>query len=114
MPRLRRHRAGHRGLKRRHSDHTAGVAQVGGLAVRGVAVRPGHPALLGYARPEPARAGRNATAVPVIGVPGYPFAAAVIFELFAVPVLTALHGMQPAERAWHRAQLACDWVSSRG
>ncbi len=38
------------------SDHTAAVvARVGGLAVRGVAVRPGHPVLLGYARPDQAR-----------------------------------------------------------
>jgi putative molybdopterin biosynthesis protein len=51
-------------------------------------------------------------AVPVIGIPGYPLAAAVIFELFAVPLLAALQGGQPAERAWQRAELACDWVSS--
>ncbi|HET7244755.1 MAG TPA: molybdopterin molybdotransferase MoeA [Streptosporangiaceae bacterium] len=94
-------------------DHTAPVvARAGGLAVRGVAVRPGHPVLLGYARPDRAPAGRIATAVPVIGIPGYPLAAAVIFELFAVPMLAALQGRQPAERAWQRAELACDWVSS--
>ena len=34
-----------------HNDHTAAVlAHVGGLAVSKVAVRPGHPVLLGYAR----------------------------------------------------------------
>jgi putative molybdopterin biosynthesis protein len=95
------------------SDHTATVvARAGGLAVRGVAVRPGHPVLLGYARPDRAPAGQTATAVPVIGIPGYPLAAAVIFELFAVPMLAALQGRQPAERVWQRAELACDWVSS--
>jgi putative molybdopterin biosynthesis protein len=95
------------------SDHTARVlAQVGGLAVRGVAVRPGHPALLGYVRSGPARAGRATRVIPVIGVPGYPVAAAVIFELFGVPLLTALQGMQPVERPRQRAQLACDWISS--
>jgi putative molybdopterin biosynthesis protein len=92
-------------------DHTAAVvARVGGLAVRGVAVRPGHPVLLGYAQPNPA--GESAMAVPVIGIPGYPLAAAVIFELFAVPLLAALQGRQRAERVWQRAELACDWVSS--
>jgi putative molybdopterin biosynthesis protein len=86
------------------SDHTADVvARAGGLAVRGVAVRPGHPALLGYTHPGP---------VPVIGVPGYPLAAAVIFELFAVPLLGALQGRPPADRLGQRAQLACDWASS--
>jgi len=95
------------------SDHTAAVlARAGGLAVRGVAVRPGHPVLLGYALPGPAPAGRGAAAVPVIGIPGYPLAAAVIFELFAAPLLAALQGRQPADRVWQRAQLACDWVSS--
>src|SRR5499427_447660 len=86
------------------SDHTAAVlARAGGLTVRGVAVRPGHPVLLGYAHPGP---------VPVIGIPGYPLAAAVIFELFAAPLLAALQGRPPADRLWQRAQLACDWVSS--
>jgi putative molybdopterin biosynthesis protein len=95
------------------SDHTAAViARVGRLAVRGVAVRPGHPALLGYALPDAAHASRGATAVPVIGIPGYPLAAAVIFELFAAPLLAALQGRDPAERVWQRAQLVCDWVSS--
>lgn len=95
------------------SDHTATViARTGGLAVRGVAVRPGHPVLLGYVQPEPARAGHSATAVPLIGVPGYPLAAAVTFELFAVPLLATLQGTQPAERVRQRAELACDWTSS--
>jgi putative molybdopterin biosynthesis protein len=95
------------------SDHTAAVvARVGGLAVRGVAVRPGHPALLGYVQADRVRADQSAMAVPVIGIPGYPLAAAVIFELFAVPLLAVLQGREPADRAWQHAQLACDWTSS--
>ena len=95
------------------SDHTAAVvARTGGLAVRGAAIRPGHPVLLGYVQPDQARAGERAMAVPVIGIPGYPLAAAVIFEVFAVPLLAALLGQQAADRSWRRAQLACDWASS--
>ena len=95
------------------SDHTAAVlAQAGGLAVRGVAVRPGHPVLLGYARQARGQAGKPTVTVPVIGVPGYPLAAAVIFELFAVPLLAALQGGQPPDHVWQRVQLACDWTSS--
>jgi putative molybdopterin biosynthesis protein len=95
------------------SDHTAAVvSRAGGVAVRGVAVRPGHPVLLGYGRPDRAPAGHSATTVPVIGIPGYPLAAAVTFELFAVPMIAALQGRQPAERVWRRAELASDWVSS--
>ena len=94
------------------SDHTAAaVAGVGGLAVRGVAVRPGHPVLLGYVQADPARADQSVTAVPVIGIPGYPLAAAVIFELFVVPLLAALQGRPPADRVRQRAKLACDWTS---
>jgi len=95
------------------SDHTAAaVAGSGGLAVRGVAVRPGHPVLLGYVRPDPARVGHAGTVVPMIGIPGYPLAAAVIFELFAVPLLATLQGRPPADPVRQRAQLACDWISS--
>ena len=94
-------------------DHTAAVLnEAGGLAVRGVAVRPGHPVLLGYASPGQKQHGETAPPVPVIGVPGYPLAAAVIFELFAVPMLCALQGRPLPDRAWQRAELACDWTSS--
>ena len=93
-------------------DHTAAVlAHVGGLAVSKVAVRPGHPVLLGYALPRRASACRPVAPVPVIGVPGYPLAAAVSFELFAVPLLAALQGRQAADRASRRVQLGCDWTS---
>ena len=92
------------------SDYAAtAIAAAGGLAVRGVAVRPGHPALLGYARTGPERAGRP---VPVIGVPGYPLSAVVIFNLFARPLLAALQGWHAPEPAHQQAELACDWTSS--
>jgi len=101
-----------------HRDYAPAVlADTGGLAVHGVAVRPGHPALLGYAFPV-RTAGRRidgaagvSRPVPVIGVPGYPLAAVVIFELFAARLLTALQGWHRA-RPRQQAQLACDWISS--
>jgi putative molybdopterin biosynthesis protein len=85
------------------------IAGAGGLAVRGVAVRPGHPALLGYATPGREGAGRP---VPVIGIPGYPLSAVVIFNLFGLPLLAALQGWKPQEPSWQRAELARDWTSS--
>jgi putative molybdopterin biosynthesis protein len=94
------------------SDHTAAaVAGAGGLAVRGVAVRPGHPVLLGYVQTDPARAGQSAAAVPVIGIPGYPLAAAVIFEAFAAPLIAQLQGSAVPDRAPLQAVLDRDWAS---
>jgi len=104
------------GSSRGRGDYTAAVlAQVGGVAVAGVAVRPGHPVLLGhaktgrsgYAPPD----GTRASAVPVIGVPGYPLAAAVIFELFAAPLLAELTGRVFPERPLVLARLARDFDS---
>ena len=101
----RRPGAGNRpGSSRGRGDHTAAVlAQVGGIAVTGVAIRPGHPALLGHAKhpghAAPAPAVRQAGVAPVIGLPGYPLATMVIFELFAAPLLAALQGVRQPTRA---------------
>jgi putative molybdopterin biosynthesis protein len=102
-------------------DYTAAVlAQVGCLAVQGVAIRPGHPVLLGHVKPARsgyvppggARVGRPAGAVPAIGVPGYPLAAAVIFELFAAPLIAKLQGCAGPDGAPLQAVLDRDWTSS--
>jgi putative molybdopterin biosynthesis protein len=102
------------GSSRGRGDHAPAVlAQVGGVAVAGVAVRPGHPALLGHAkRPEAGQGepGDPAGIVPVIGLPGYPVATAVIFELFAVPLLAAIQGCHPATDVIP-ARLDRDWAS---
>ena len=60
-------------------DYTASVIEkLGVLAVHGVAVRPGHPVVLGAIE-----------ATPVLGAPGYPVSAALTFEIFAAPLLAA-------------------------
>jgi len=109
------------GSSRGRGDCTAAVLeQVGFLAVQGVAVRPGHPVLLGHVKPARsgyvppggARAGRPAGAVPAVGVPGYPLAAAVIFELFAVPLIAQLQGSAGPDRAPLQAVLDRDWASA--
>jgi molybdopterin biosynthesis enzyme len=73
--------------------------------------------LLGHVKAGPSApgsAGRPAGTVPAIGVPGYPLAAAVIFELFAAPLLLKLAGRRAADRAPLRARLGCDWDSPPG
>jgi molybdopterin biosynthesis enzyme len=52
----------------------------------------------------------NTGTAPVIGLPGYPLATAVVFELFAMPLLAALQGRTPA-RDWVLARLDRDWAS---
>jgi putative molybdopterin biosynthesis protein len=59
------------------------VESLGDLLVHGVAVRPGHPVILGMLRVEGAPERR----VPIIGVPGYPVSAALTGEIFVEPLL---------------------------
>lgn len=66
------------------------VASLGDLLVHGVAVRPGHPVILGMLHVD----GRTA---PVVGVPGYPVSAALTAELFVQPLLDRWLGRAPAE-----------------
>jgi putative molybdopterin biosynthesis protein len=85
-------------------DHTAGVVEgLGTLAVHGVAVRPGHPVVLGAV-----------DATPVLGCPGYPVSAALTFDIFAAPLLAALEGSTPAERPRARARVARKLASTMG
>ncbi|HEX5493187.1 MAG TPA: molybdopterin biosynthesis protein [Mycobacteriales bacterium] len=92
-------------------DYTARVvADAGTLAVHGVAVRPGHPVVLGTVdRAEPGRA-----STPVLGAPGFPVSAALTFDIFAAPVLAELEGAPPRERPETTARLARKLPSAIG
>ncbi|MBO8159286.1 molybdopterin biosynthesis protein [Thermosyntropha sp.] len=58
-------------------DYTAElISEMGEIIVHGIAIRPGKPAILGIIDNKP-----------VIGVPGYPVSAHLVFNLFAKPVL---------------------------
>src|SRR6202012_1078124 len=93
-------------------DYTARVvASVGTLTVHGVAVRPGHPVVLGVVGQTPA-----------LGAPGSPVSAALTFDIFAVPLLAGLSGAPQRRRPTTRARLARklasplgmdDWVRGR-
>jgi molybdopterin molybdotransferase/putative molybdopterin biosynthesis protein len=85
-------------------DYTASIVErLGTLAVHGVAVRPGHPVVLGAV-----------DATPVLGAPGYPVSAALTFEIFAAPLLAALEGATPPERPRARARVARKLASTMG
>ena len=63
-------------------DYTAGcVEQLGNLVVHGVAIRPGHPIVLGVVESKP-----------VIGIPGYPVSAVIACELFVQPIVESRLG----------------------
>jgi len=63
-------------------DYTASIVEeLGRLIVHGIATRPGKPAILGTINRKP-----------VIGVPGYPVSAQLIFSLFAQPIIYARSG----------------------
>ncbi|MGQ0571804.1 MAG: molybdopterin molybdotransferase MoeA [Armatimonadota bacterium] len=68
-----------------------------GTIVHGIAVRPGKPTVLAAAGP-----------VAVIGLPGNPVSALVIFDIFARPVLEEMLGLDPHSKPWEvvRARLA--------
>lgn len=117
-------------------DHTADVVQaLGNLLVHGVAVRPGHPVIIGLLRaPAQQAAAQQAAAsnaadtkekvaspdnnearqVPVIGVPGYPVSATLTGEIFVEPVLARWQGQGPHEAPTLEATLTRKVMSHTG
>jgi len=74
-------------------DFSAAVIQsLGEVFVHGIAVRPGHPVIMGMVKDN-----GNTKKVPIIGVPGYPVSAALTNEIFIKPILERWLGMHPAE-----------------
>ncbi len=73
-------------------DYTSSIIDdLGNLLVHGVAVRPGHPVIMGMVEQ-----------IPVIGVPGYPVSAALTGELFIQPLLAHWLGLHaPVEKHPH-------------
>ena len=66
-------------------DYTADVfRELGRVLVHGIAIRPGHPVILGVAHDKP-----------VMGIPGYPVSALLTFDLLAGPLVARWVG-QPA------------------
>lgn len=67
-------------------DYTSTVvSKVGEVVVHGVAIRPGHPVILGSIRGKP-----------LLGIPGYPSSALTTSELFLKPLIAKLCGYNEA------------------
>jgi putative molybdopterin biosynthesis protein len=85
-------------------DYTAAlVDRLGDLAVHGVAVKPGHPVVLGAI-----------DSTPVLGAPGYPVSASLTFDIFAAPLLAELEGVAARPRPTVEARLARKLASTIG
>ncbi|TWF79080.1 molybdopterin molybdotransferase [Pseudonocardia hierapolitana] len=86
-------------------DETAGaVAALGDVWCHGLAIKPGKPTLLA-----------ECSGVPVVGLPGNPLSALVVFRLVGVPLVWRLAGCAaPPPEPSTRARLARDLPSAAG
>jgi putative molybdopterin biosynthesis protein len=85
-------------------DFTASiVAELGQLCVHGIAIRPGHPVILGVAHGKA-----------LVGIPGYPVSAAMTFELLVRPLLYRWQGLLPPERPTMQAVITRKTLSPMG
>jgi molybdopterin molybdotransferase/putative molybdopterin biosynthesis protein len=87
------------------------VEQLGRLIVHGVAVRPGHPVIIGMV--STARDDQTYL-VPVIGVPGFPVSAALTVDIFVEPLIARWLGRHPHELPTVEAQITRKLASPAG
>lgn len=79
------------------------VEKLGTLLVHGVAVRPGHPVILGLVNRVSNIEHRSSESpitnyrLPIIGVPGYPVSAALTVDIFVEPLIAKWLGRPPLE-----------------
>lgn len=89
-------------------DFSARVVEtLGQLLVHGIAVRPGHPVILGMINSGEGQ-------VPIIGVPGYPVSAALTGEIFVERMLARWLGRQPEQPVTIRATMTRKVTSPPG
>jgi len=95
-------------------DFTARVVQeLGTLLVHGVAVRPGHPVILGLVN-RGSGIGDQGSATPIVGVPGYPVSAALTGEIFVEPLLARWLGLPGHQKPALRANITRKLLSPMG
>lgn len=98
------------------------VEKLGQLLVHGVAVRPGHPVILGLVNRQSKIENRKSEdltpdtshLIPIIGVPGYPVSAALTIDIFVEPLIAQWLGRRPLELPTETAILTRKLVSPAG
>jgi putative molybdopterin biosynthesis protein len=95
-------------------DFTARVVQeLGTLLVHGVAVRPGHPVILGMIHAERPTSNLQLP-TPIVGVPGYPVSAALTGEIFVEPLLAKWLGLPGHQKPTLRGNITRKLLSPMG
>jgi len=89
------------------------VEKLGTLLVHGVAVRPGHPVIMGMVTRESKIENRKPE-IPIVGVPGYPVSAALTIEIFVEPLIAKWLGRRPKVMPTETAQLTRKITSPGG
>ena len=98
------------------------VEKLGTLLVHGVAVRPGHPVILGLigrksnveSQSRTSLAPDSSHLTPIVGVPGYPVSAALTIDIFVEPLIAQWLGRRPNELQTETATLTRKIVSPPG
>jgi putative molybdopterin biosynthesis protein len=90
------------------------VESLGEVLVHGIAVRPGHPVILGMVVRQQKTHLDQKDLVPIIGVPGYPVSTALTGEIFVEPLLALWTGRKPAEPEIAAARLTRKITSPPG
>ncbi|RPJ24544.1 MAG: molybdopterin biosynthesis protein [Chloroflexi bacterium] len=91
------------------------VEKLGQLLVHGVAVRPGHPVILGMVNQESENLIPDTShLIPIIGVPGYPVSAALTIDIFVESLIAKWLGRKPRELQTETATLTRKIVSPPG
>jgi putative molybdopterin biosynthesis protein len=86
-------------------DYTASIIEeLGHKLVHGVAIRPGHPLILGVSQDK----------TPLVGIPGYPVSAILTSELFVRPIVYRLQGLPLPERPTLEATITRKLLSPMG
>jgi putative molybdopterin biosynthesis protein len=90
-------------------DYSAQVVSAAGdLLVHGIAIRPGHPVILGMIKR------LNCKKIPVIGVPGYPVSAVLTNEIFVNPLMAIWQGKKFPQPVQVKARITRKVISPAG
>ena len=90
------------------------ISNLGDVIVHGVAVRPGHPVILGFINSDQRLIDSKPARIPIVGVPGFPVSAALTDDIFVEPIIARWLGRRPKELSTEVATLTRKITSPPG